>query len=85
MGANQSCGFTDNLLECKYRKVGSRWLKKHTNLDFNHYPTPQQESLLRITLGWIHLVVNKALAARTQAWYEQQERVGNKQTSAMLM
>ena len=40
--------------------------------------------MLRITLGWIHLVINKALAARTQAWYEHQERVGYKQTSAML-
>ena len=29
-------------------------------------------------------VYNKALAARTQAWYEHKERVGYKQTSAML-
>ena len=51
---------------------------------FRLYPTPQQESLLRKTLGWVRLVYNKALAARTQAWYEHQERVGYKQTSAML-
>ena len=51
---------------------------------FRFYPTPQQESLLRITLGCVRLVYNFALAARTQAWYEHQERVGYKQTSAML-
>ena len=47
---------------------------------FRLYPTPQQESLLRKTLGWVRLVYNKALAARTQAWYEHQERAGYKQT-----
>ena len=52
---------------------------------FRLYPTPQQESLLRKTLGWVRLVYNKALAARTQAWYEHQERVGYKQTSATLL
>ena len=51
---------------------------------FRFYPTPQQESLLRRTLGCVCLVYNKALAARTQAWYEHQERVSYKQTSAML-
>ncbi|WP_202224772.1 RNA-guided endonuclease TnpB family protein [Okeania sp. KiyG1] len=51
---------------------------------FRFYPTPEQESLLRRTLGCVRLVYNKALAARTQAWYERQERVGYKQTSAML-
>ncbi len=51
---------------------------------FRFYPTPEQESLLRRTLGCVRLIYNKALAARTQAWYEHQERVGYKQTSAML-
>ena len=51
---------------------------------FRFYPTPEQENLLRRTLGCVRLVYNKALAARTQAWYEHQERVGYKQTSAML-
>ena len=51
---------------------------------FGFYPTPEQESLLRRTLGSVRLVYNKALAARTQAWHERQERVGYKQTSAML-
>ncbi|NET77530.1 transposase, partial [Okeania sp. SIO1F9] len=51
---------------------------------FRFYPTPEQENLLRRTLGCVRLIYNKALAARTQAWYEKQERVGYKQTSAML-
>ncbi|NER07247.1 MAG: IS200/IS605 family element transposase accessory protein TnpB, partial [Okeania sp. SIO3C4] len=45
---------------------------------------PEQENLLRRTLGCVRLIYNKALAARTQAWYEKQERVGYAQTSAML-
>ncbi|MDJ0516408.1 MAG: RNA-guided endonuclease TnpB family protein [Trichodesmium sp. MO_231.B1] len=51
---------------------------------FRFYPTAEQENLLRRTLGCVRLIYNKALAARTQAWYERQERVGYKQTSAML-
>ncbi|MDJ0519576.1 MAG: RNA-guided endonuclease TnpB family protein [Trichodesmium sp. MO_231.B1] len=51
---------------------------------FRFYPTPEQENLLRRTIGCVRLIYNKALAARTQAWYEKQERVGYKQTSAML-
>ncbi|MCA2511772.1 MAG: helix-turn-helix domain-containing protein, partial [Microcystis sp. M60BS1] len=42
---------------------------------FRFYPTPEQESLLRRTLGCVRLVYNKALHLRTQAWYEKQERV----------
>ena len=37
---------------------------------FRFYPTPEQESLLRRTIGYVRLIYNKALAARTQAWYE---------------
>jgi putative transposase len=51
---------------------------------FRFYPTPEQESLLRRTLGCVRLVYNKALHERTQAWYERQERVGYTQTSSML-
>ena len=39
------------------------------------YPTTEQESLLRRTMGCSRLVYNKALAARTEAWYERQERI----------
>ncbi|MCA2736812.1 MAG: helix-turn-helix domain-containing protein, partial [Microcystis sp. M165S2] len=42
---------------------------------FRFYPTPEQESLLRHTLGCVRLVYNKALHERTQAWYEKQEEL----------
>lgn len=51
---------------------------------YRFYPTPEQESLLRRTLGCVRLVYNKALHERTQAWYERQERIGYNQTSSML-
>ncbi len=51
---------------------------------YRFYPTPEQESLLRHTLGCVRLVDNKALYVRTQAGYERQERVGYSQTSSML-
>jgi len=35
-------------------------------------------------MGCARLVYNRALAARTEAWYERQERVGYSETSAML-
>ncbi|MCA2651791.1 MAG: helix-turn-helix domain-containing protein, partial [Microcystis sp. M065S2] len=51
---------------------------------FRFYPTPEQESLLRRTLGCVRLVDNKALHLRTQALYEKQERVGDAQTASLL-
>ncbi|MEB3188780.1 MAG: RNA-guided endonuclease TnpB family protein [Snowella sp.] len=51
---------------------------------YRFYPTPEQESLLRRTLGCVRLVYNKALHERTQAWYERQERVGYAETSSLL-
>jgi putative transposase len=51
---------------------------------YRFYPTPEQETLLRQTMGCTRLVYNRALAARTQAWYERQQRVGYIETSTML-
>jgi putative transposase len=51
---------------------------------YRFYPTAEQESLLRQTMGCVRLVYNKALAFRTDAWYQRQERVGYVQTSSML-
>ncbi len=51
---------------------------------FRFYPTTEQESLLRRTMGCVRLVYNKALAVRTQGWYERQERIGYSQTSSLL-
>jgi putative transposase len=51
---------------------------------YRFYPTPEQEHLLRRTLGCVRLVYNKALHTRTEAWYQRQERVDYKNTSGML-
>ena len=48
------------------------------------YPTIEQESLLRRTMGCTRLVYNKALAARTEAWYSLQQRIDFVETSSML-
>ena len=47
-------------------------------------PTAEQENLLRRTMGCVRLVYNKALSARTKAWYERRERVQYKETSSLL-
>ncbi len=51
---------------------------------YRFYPTAEQEQILRRTIGCVRLVFNKALAARTEAWYERQEKVDYVQSSAML-
>lgn len=51
---------------------------------YRFYPTPEQEVLLRRTMGCTRLVYNRALAARTEAWYEKQQRVDYEETSSML-
>jgi putative transposase len=51
---------------------------------YRFYPTSEQESLLRRTLGCVRLVYNRALAMRTEAWYQRQERIGYNQSSAAL-
>lgn len=35
-------------------------------------------------MGCVRLVYNKALAARTEGWYQRQERIGYNQTSSLL-
>ncbi|WP_257999239.1 RNA-guided endonuclease TnpB family protein [Fischerella thermalis] len=42
------------------------------------------EQILRRTIGCVRLVFNKALAARTEAWYERREKIDYVQSSAML-
>ncbi|MCU0540747.1 MAG: transposase [Oscillatoriaceae cyanobacterium Prado104] len=51
---------------------------------YRFYPTPEQEQLLRRTLGCIRLTYNKALAYRTESWYERSERIGYGETCSML-
>ena len=51
---------------------------------YRFYPTREQADLLNRTFGCVRKVYNLALAARTQAWYQRQERVNYNATSAML-
>ena len=51
---------------------------------YRFYPTTEQENLLRRTMGCVRLVYNKALAARTNAWYQRQERIDYKKTNSLL-
>ncbi len=51
---------------------------------YRFYPTPEQETLLRRTMGCTRLVYNRALAIRTEAWYSDKKRVCYNDTSAML-
>ncbi|WP_433681376.1 RNA-guided endonuclease InsQ/TnpB family protein [Nocardia sp. CA-119907] len=51
---------------------------------YRFYPTEQQERELVRTFGCVRLVYNKALEARTAAWYSEQRRVNYNETSAML-
>lgn len=42
---------------------------------YRFYPTPDQESLLRRTIGCCRYVYNRALAIRSEAWTQRQERM----------
>lgn len=62
--------------------VGSRRFKRAYR--FRFYPTPEQENLLRRTVGCCRLVYNKALHERSTAWTKERRKVSYKDTSAML-
>ncbi|MFD6997011.1 RNA-guided endonuclease InsQ/TnpB family protein [Streptomyces mirabilis] len=51
---------------------------------FRFYPTDTQAAELSRTFGCVRKVYNLALQARTEAWYQRQERVNYVQTSALL-
>ncbi|WP_019611121.1 RNA-guided endonuclease TnpB family protein [Nocardiopsis sp. CNS-639] len=51
---------------------------------YRFYPTGAQAAELSRTFGCVRLVYNRALAERTAAWHQRQERVGYSQTSVML-
>lgn len=42
---------------------------------YRFYPTPEQENLLRRTVGCCRFVYNRALAIRSEAWTQRQERL----------
>src|SRR3981081_3913884 len=62
--------------------MGGRVVKRAYKYRF--YPSDQQEQELLRTFGCVRLVYNKALEARTAAWYSEQRRVNYIQTSALL-
>lgn len=62
--------------------MGEKLVKRAYKYRF--YPTEQQERELARTFGCVRLVYNKALEARTTAWYREQRRVNYNETSAML-
>jgi putative transposase len=51
---------------------------------YRFYPSPEQESLLRRTIGCSRLVYNKALAERSEAWTRAKESVGYAQQDRAL-
>lgn len=51
---------------------------------YRFYPSAEQENLLRRTMGCTRLVYNKALALRTDAYYNEQKRIGYLETSKAL-
>ncbi|MGW0314174.1 RNA-guided endonuclease InsQ/TnpB family protein [Streptomyces flavidovirens] len=51
---------------------------------FRFYPTEVQAAELLRTFGCVRKVYNLALQARTEAWYQRQERVNYNATSALL-
>ncbi|MFE1397692.1 RNA-guided endonuclease InsQ/TnpB family protein [Nocardiopsis dassonvillei] len=51
---------------------------------YRFYPTDAQAAELSRTFGCVRLVYNRALAERSTAWHQHQERVGYSHTSTML-
>jgi putative transposase len=51
---------------------------------YRFYPSDQQAAELSRTFGCVRLVYNRALEARTDAWYGEQRRVSYVQSSALL-
>lgn len=51
---------------------------------YRFYPTDAQRDELPRTFGCVRKVYNRALEARTRAWFTEQRRVNHNETSAML-
>jgi putative transposase len=51
---------------------------------YRFYPSAVQEVELLRTFGCVRVVYNRALEARTAAWYDERRRVNYLQTSALL-
>ncbi len=62
--------------------MGCRVVKRAFKYRF--YPSDQQASELNRTFGCVRKVYNRALEARTTAWFTEQRRVNYAETSALL-
>jgi len=51
---------------------------------FRFYPTPEQEHILARTFGCVRYAYNYMLRLRTDAWFNEQKRIGYHDTSALL-
>ena len=51
---------------------------------FRFYPTDEQKQILAQTFGCARFVYNRMLKVRTDAWYENQQRIGYHETSSLL-
>lgn len=51
---------------------------------YRFYPTPEQETILSRTFGSARFVYNHFLRLRTDAWYNEQKRLGYNDTSSLL-
>lgn len=69
-------------MKCNYVSMSARVVKRAYRYRF--YPSEQQASELNRTFGCVRLVYNRALEARTAAWYGEQRRVSYAQSSALL-
>lgn len=56
----------------------------HRAYRYRFYPTQEQERQLAHTFGCVRYVYNHFLKARTDAWYEKQERIGYNGTAKIL-
>ncbi len=59
-------------------------MKQQRAYQYRFYPTPEQAQILSRTFGCARYVYNFALRLRTDAYYQEQKRIGYHETSAEL-
>jgi len=59
-------------------------MKQQRAYQYRFYPTPEQARILAHTFGCARYVYNFALRLRTDAYYQEQKRIGYHETSAEL-
>ena len=59
-------------------------MKQKRAYQYRFYPTSEQEHLLARTFGCVRYIYNWALRMRSDAYYQNQQRIGYHETSAQL-